>query len=44
MLRDRISNLNGNEETADSPSQILWELYRREENCFWKLNYFRPLG
>lgn len=44
MLRDRISNLNGNEGTADSPSQILWELYRREENCFWKLNYFRPLG
>lgn len=37
MLRDRIVNLNGNAGTGDRPSQILRELYRCGENCFWKL-------
>lgn len=44
MLRDSISNLNGEAGTADRPCQILWKLYRPAENCFWKLLYFRPLG
>lgn len=43
MLRDSISNLNGEAGTADRPRQILWELYRLAENCFWKLRCFRPL-